>query len=175
MVNLRMGEKHVKTKCIKAYRMPLESREFRDLDEKPLAGSVLEARLNNAQLHRTCKSIDEKISVIGTTRTTGVNQDFGQFGGSPGTVLSVGTFTEVDYARPNNEAPAKVAKAVLGGIEWERRDVVGVNRVADEASRCVSVETDHEEECEMMRIPKGLEALVADLVVGSGVHEKHDE
>lgn len=39
----------------------------------------------------------------------------------------------------------------------------------------MGVETDHEEEREVVGIPEGLEALVADLVVGRGIHEDHDE
>ena len=39
----------------------------------------------------------------------------------------------------------------------------------------MGVETDHEEEREVVRVPEGLEALVTDLVVRGGVHEDHDE
>lgn len=37
------------------------------------------------------------------------------------------------------------------------------------------VKTDHEEECEVMGVPEGLEALVAYLMVSGGVHQEHDE
>lgn len=36
------------------------------------------------------------------------------------------------------------------------------------------VETDEEEERKMVGIPEGLETLMADFVVGSGVHQQHD-
>lgn len=36
-------------------------------------------------------------------------------------------------------------------------------------------ETEHEEECEMMSIPKYFEALLSDLMVGGRIHEEHDE
>jgi hypothetical protein len=39
----------------------------------------------------------------------------------------------------------------------------------------VSVETDHEEEREMVGVPKCLKALNANLVVGSRIHQNHDE
>jgi hypothetical protein len=39
----------------------------------------------------------------------------------------------------------------------------------------VCVDTDHEEEREVMCIPEGLEALVANFMVGGGVHEEHDK
>jgi hypothetical protein len=36
-------------------------------------------------------------------------------------------------------------------------------------------ETEHEEECEMMSVPKYFEALLPDLMVGSCIHQEHDE
>lgn len=39
----------------------------------------------------------------------------------------------------------------------------------------MGVKADHEEECEVMGIPESFEALVANLVMGGGIHEDHDE
>ena len=39
----------------------------------------------------------------------------------------------------------------------------------------MGVETEHEEECEVVCVPERLKALLADLVVGGGVHDKHDK
>jgi len=39
----------------------------------------------------------------------------------------------------------------------------------------MGVETDHEEEGKVVGVPEGLEALRTNLLVGSGVHEDHDE
>lgn len=39
----------------------------------------------------------------------------------------------------------------------------------------MGVKTDHEEEGKVMSVPKGFEALVADLLVSRGVHENHDQ
>jgi len=64
---------------------------------------------------------------------------------------------------------------VLSRVEGEGRDVVGINGVTDETSSRVRVETEHEEEGEMMGVPKRLKALVANLLAGRGVHEQHDE
>lgn len=64
---------------------------------------------------------------------------------------------------------------MLCRIERERGDVVWVGTITDEASSCVTVQADHEEECEMVRVPEGLKALCTDLVMGSGVHEDHNK
>jgi len=45
----------------------------------------------------------------------------------------------------------------------------------DEAPYSVGVQTNHEEKGEMVGIPKGLKALLADFVVGGAVHENHYE
>jgi hypothetical protein len=37
------------------------------------------------------------------------------------------------------------------------------------------VETNHEEECKVMGVPEHFKALMADLVMRSRVHQKHDE
>lgn len=37
------------------------------------------------------------------------------------------------------------------------------------------IESEEKEECEVVSVPKSLEALVTDFVVGGGVHEEHDE
>jgi len=140
-------------------RMPLEPGYFRNLDEKPLACGVLEARLDDTQFHST----------------TGMHKDLRQTSGSPGTILSVGALSEVHQTRPDRVPPAKVAEAVLGRVEGERCDVVGINRVADEASGSVRVQAEHEEERKMMSVPKCFEALGANLLAGGGVHEQHDE
>ena len=60
-------------------------------------------------------------------------------------------------------------------VEREDRDVLGFRRVTNEASGGMGVETNHEKEREVVRVPEGLEALVTDLVVCRGIHEDHDE
>ena len=104
-----------------------------------------------------------------------MDKDLGQAGCTPGPDLAPNPLSKVDNARPDGEPPAEVPKTVFRGVEGERGDVVGVSRVTDEASGGMGVETDHEEERKVVRVPEGLEALVADLVVCGGVHEKHDQ
>jgi hypothetical protein len=81
---------------------------------------------------------------------------------------------------------------VLCRVEGEGGDIIGFSGVANEASCRVGVEGDHEEEClgsarindgmveegktyEVMRIPERLEALFTDHLMGSSVHQEHDE
>jgi hypothetical protein len=139
--------------------VPLPLGDRRNLDEQPLSGDILEARLENAELHSTA----------------GVNQHLGQASCPPGPDLSPHALGEVGNAGPNGSPPALVAETVLRRVEGERCDVVRVNRVADEAAGRVGIQTDHEEEREMVRVPECLEALGPDLVVGGAVHENHDE
>jgi len=62
----------------------------------------------------------------------------------------------------------RVVKGELGGE-------VGENGVTDEASHGVRVDADHEEEREVVGVPKGLEALLTNFLSTSRVHEDHDQ
>jgi len=64
---------------------------------------------------------------------------------------------------------------MLGGIEWEDTGKVGIDGVTNETPGGMRVETDHEKECKVVCIPESLKALVADLVMGRGIHQDHDE
>ena len=107
--------------------------------------------------------------------TARVDKDLRQTSCTPGPDLTPDPLSKVDNAGPDDETPRLVSKTVLGRVVREAVGVVGVDRVADEASSSVRVKTDEEEEREVMCVPEGLEALVADLVVGGGVHKQHDE
>ena len=104
-----------------------------------------------------------------------MDKDLRQTSCTPGANLTPNPLSKVDDAGPDGEPPALVPEAVIGGVEREDVRVRRVGGVADEASGGMGVETDHEEEREVVRVPEGLEALVADLVVGRGIHEEHDE
>ena len=104
-----------------------------------------------------------------------MNEDLGKASCTPRTNLAPHPLSKVDNARPDGEPPAEVPETVFRGVEGERGDVVGVSRVTDEASGGMGVETEHEEERKVVRVPESLEALIANLVVRSGVHEEHDE
>jgi len=103
-------------------------------------------------------------------RTAWVDKDLGQTSGPARTNLTPYTFSNIDDTGPDDEPPALIAQTMLRGIEWEARDVVGVDGISDETTSCMCIETDHKEECEVMSIPKGFEALVSDLLMGGGVH-----
>lgn len=139
--------------------MPLPAGNIRNLNEQPLSSGILEAGLDDAQFHST----------------TRMDQNLGKTGGSSSTVFPVYTFTKVDDTWPDDEPPAEVTNTVTCIVEGEGRLEVRFNTIADEAPSGVCVDTDHEEEREVMCIPESLEALVANLLVGGGVHEDHDK
>ena len=110
--------------------MPLVFRDVRDVDEEPLTGDILEAGLDDAQLHGTARVNKKLRKTRGTTRAD----------------LPPYTLAEVDDTRPDCEPPALIPKTVLGRVEWERLDVIRASRVAHEASSSMRIQTDHEEE-----------------------------
>lgn len=140
-------------------RMPLELGDFWALEEEPLAGGVLEAGLDDAEFHGA-RWVDENLAELGLA--TGAN-------------FTPDTLAKVDDTGPDKRAPRQVADANLGIIERERVRKAGFFGSTYEASDGVGVETDHEEECQVVSVPKGLEALLSDFVVRSAVHDDHDE
>lgn len=108
-------------------------------------------------------------------RTTGMNHDFREAGSTTCADFSPYSLPEIDDAWPDDESPAQVTKTMFCRVEWECRDGVGVNRVADEAAGCMGVQAEHEEEGEVVGIPEGLETLLTNLLVGSRVHDDHDQ
>ena len=142
-----------------AYRVPLPAGHVGHLDEQPLTRDILETRLDDTQFHGA----------------RGMNKDLGQPSGTTSPDFSVNSFSEINNARPHDESPTLITQTVLGGVEGEHGDVVGVGGVTNEASGSMGVETNHEEEREVVRVPEGLEALVADLVMRGGIHEDHNQ
>lgn len=123
-----------------------------------------------------------------------MDKDLGKFCGTTSPNLSPDALAKVDDTRPDSETPAHVSQAVLGSVEGESADVLGTSRVANEATGGVGVETNHEEEGEVVGVPESFEALSADLRVSGRVpdavrlvglsrkrkkrihkHEEHDE
>jgi hypothetical protein len=94
-----------------------------------------------------------------------VNQKLGQPCGPSRADLAVNPFSKVDDTRPYNEPPTLIANAVVRSIEGEGRDIMRRHGIADEAAGSVRVESDHEEECKVMRVPEGFETLGPYLVV----------
>jgi len=108
-------------------------------------------------------------------QTTGVNKNFGQPSRSPCTIFSIHTLTKIDDSWPDCKSPAEVPQTVIGRIKWKGVGEVWVNRVSYEATSCMCVKADHEEECEVVCIPERLKALFSNLVMGGCVHDKHDQ
>lgn len=144
---------------IKTYRVPLPPRHLRNLNKQPLTSGVLEAWLDNPQLHRTAR----------------VDKNLLQVCRPPCPDLAPNTLAEVGDTDPDEKPPAFVSKTMLGGVEREGLDVVRIGRVTNEAARRMRVESNHEEECEVMSVPECLKALVANFPVRRGVHQHDDE
>lgn len=64
---------------------------------------------------------------------------------------------------------------MFGRVEWEAANIIRIDRITDEAPSGVGVESDHEEEGQVVSIPECLEALLADLMVRRGIHYEHYE
>lgn len=111
----------------------------------------------------------------GTVHTAGVDQNLGETSSASSSDLPPHSLTEVDDTRPNSETPTLVAQTMFRVVEGERVGIGGVPRITDEAASSMRVKTNHEKECEVVSVPKGFETLVANLVVGSGIHEDHNE
>ena len=94
-----------------------------------------------------------------------MNQKLGQPCSPSRADLAVNPFSKVEDTRPYNEPPTLIAKAVLRGIEGEGGDIIRIHRIADEAASGMRVESDHEEERKVMRVPESFETLGAYLVV----------
>ena len=139
--------------------MPLEAGDVGNLNEQPLAGSVLERRLDDAELHSTGR----------------VDEDFGELGRTARTDLPPDTLKEVDDAGPDGEAPGEVTNADLRVVEGEDFGEAWIRGTTDEASGGMGVEANHEEERQVVSIPECLEALLADFCVASTVHQDHDK
>ena len=112
---------------------------------------------------------------MATRHTARVDQDLGQTSGSASANFTPDTLSKIDDTRPDSEPPAEISETVLSRVEREGLDVVRINGIPNEATGRVSVKAKHEEESKMMRVPESLEALGADFVVSSGVHQHHDE
>lgn len=140
-------------------RMPLEFGNVGDLEEDPLTGGILEARLDHAEFH--C--------------TRGVNEDLVEFGSPASTDFTPDSFAEVEDTGPDDSTPREVTNANIGVVKGKGVRERGECGSTDKASGGVGVETDHEEKGEMMRVPECLEALLADLLMCGTVHDDHDE
>ena len=104
-----------------------------------------------------------------------MNENLGQASGATSTNFSPNSFAKVDNSRPYGKPPTQISDAVFGRVEGEVGNEIGIGRVSYEASDGMSVQTEHEEECKVMGIPESLEALVANLGMGRGIHQNHNE
>ena len=92
----------------------------------------------------------------------------------PRTNFAVETLNQVDAAAKQLPAPALVADAVVPEVGTGKgRPWIG--GVTHEAAGSVGVHAEQEGNEEVMRIPKRLVRLLANLVVSGRVHEQHAE
>lgn len=139
--------------------MPLEVGDIGHLKEQPLASSVLERWLDDAEFHST----------------RGMDEDLGELGRTAGADLPPDTLEEVDDTGPDDVAPRKIANANIRVVEGERAGECWQRGRADEASSSVRVNADHKEECQVVSVPERLETLLANFCMGGAVHDDHDE
>jgi hypothetical protein len=139
--------------------MPLEARNVGDLQEKPLPRCVFETGFVDTQFHGAAW----------------VNENFGHIGLPTSPNLSVNALPKVHNPRPDNGTPAEIAETMLRGVKWERGNVIGENRVANEAAGGMCVQCNHKEEGQVMGVPKCLKALLADLMVRGRIHKKETQ
>jgi len=106
--------------------------------------------------------------------TIRVSDDTGDLGLAASTNLAVKPLNEVETTSPEFPSPAEITNAVLPILisgEWRN----GISCVADKAADGVGVQAEEERDKQVMSVPEGFEALLSNLNVGSGVHEKHAE
>jgi hypothetical protein len=86
--------------------------------------------------------------------------------------LAIEAFPKVQSTSPQLPAPAFISYAVVpevGFVKWRK----WVGCVTDEAPGGMSIEREEERDKKMVRVPEGLEGLLANLSVSGCVHEKH--
>lgn len=88
--------------------------------------------------------------------------------------FTIQPFKEINSTTPELPSPALIPQAVVPKVgPGKRRKWLG--RISHETPGCVGVETQHERDKEMMRVPKRLKGLLPDPSVGGGVHEQHTQ
>lgn len=136
--------------------MPLVVADFGAIEEQPLSGLVLHARLL-------------ELDFDGIVR---VANDFDDFGRAPASNLAVQAIEEVQAASNKLPSPALVTNAVRPEVVLvERRE--GGRRVSDETARCMCIHTEQEWDEKMVRVPESLERLLSNPVMSGGVDQKH--
>lgn len=98
--------------------------------------------------------------------------DTGDPGLAQGADLAVEPLQEVEATGPKLPSPAQVANAVRPEFVTSKGRV-RLGRVTDEAADRVGVKTEEEGNEQVMGIPKSLERLLSDAVVGRRVHQQH--
>lgn len=138
--------------------MPLVLGNGRHLEEEPLASLVLEGGLVELDLDNVVR-VSDYASNLGLTASAN---------------LTVQTFDQVETSSEELPSPSEITNAVRPVLVSLKRRV-SVDGVADEAADGVGVESQEERNEQVVSIPEGLERLLADTGMSSGIHEHHAE
>ena len=106
--------------------------------------------------------------------TTRMDEDIRKASDFPCSDFPPYPLTEIEDSGPDDEPPAEVSKTVVRRVEGKPWDIIWFDGITNKTASGVAVKSEHEEKCEVMGVPERLEALVADLVVRSCVHDEHD-
>lgn len=90
------------------------------------------------------------------------------------TDLTVETLDQVEASSEKLPSPSEITNAVSPVIvtgKWRE----GVAGISDEATYGMGIQSEEERNEQVVSVPEGLERLLADAVVGRGVHEQHAE
>ena len=153
--------------------MPLVVTDIRAVEEKPLSRLVLHAGLGELNLNSICSLLvglfDKRSRIL---LTVWVANDLDNLGLAPATNLTVQTVHEVQAAAYKLPSPSLVTNAV-GPEVVVIKGRKGLCSVTHEAAGCVCVHAEQERDEEVVRVPKRLERLLSDPVMGCGVDQKH--
>lgn len=138
--------------------MPLILGDGWHLKEQPLTGLVLEGGLVELNL-------DDIIRMADNTSNLGL---------TAGTDLAIQTLNQVETSSEELPPPSEITNAVRPKLlpgKWRK----SIGCITNEAANGVRVESQEEGDEQMMRVPKGLERLLTDTSMSSGIHEQHAE
>jgi hypothetical protein len=154
--------------------MPLVVADFRAVEEEPLSWLVPHARLLELNLDGVYFELARYFYPGCEKLTIWVAHDLDNLGLASAADLTVEAIAEVKTTAYKLPSPTLVTNAVSPEaflVEWRER----CSSVTNEAAGCVCVHAEQERNEEVVGVPKGLEGLLSDPVVRSGVDQQHAE
>lgn len=149
--------------------MPLVVADIRAVQEKPLSGLVLHAGLGELNLNGIYSALVQSFeNNIDDLLTVWVANNLDDLGLASATNLTVEAIEEVKTTSHKLPSPSLVTNAVgpeVVVVEWRE----SWSGITDEAAGRMGVHAEQERDKQMMRVPEGLERLLANPVVRRGV------